>query len=60
MGPGKRFGLSVIEKGEVWDRWQAGQSLHEIGRALARNIAAFDLCYCLAEGFDRQLAAGLV
>src|SRR5271163_3709222 len=33
MRPGKRFGLSAIERGEVWNRWKAGQSLHEIGRA---------------------------
>jgi IS30 family transposase len=28
-----RFGLSAIEKREVWSRWKAAQSLHEIGRA---------------------------
>ena len=28
-----RFGLSAIEKRDVWRRWKAGQSLHEIGRA---------------------------
>jgi IS30 family transposase len=33
MRPGKRFGLSAIEKSEIWCRWKAGQSLHEIGRA---------------------------
>ena len=33
MRPGKRFGLSAIEKHEIWSRWKAGQSLHEIGRA---------------------------
>jgi len=33
MRPGKRFGLSVIEKRDLWRRWKAGQSLHEIGRA---------------------------
>jgi len=32
MRPGKRFGLSAIEKCDVWRRWKAGQSLHEIGR----------------------------
>ena len=34
MRPGTRFGLSAIEKGDVWRRWKAGQSLHEIGRVL--------------------------
>ena len=37
MRPGKRFGLSAIEKGEVWNRWKAGQSLHEIGRAFGKE-----------------------
>jgi hypothetical protein len=34
MSPGLRFGLSAIEKCEVWNRWRAGQSLHRIGRAV--------------------------
>ncbi len=33
MRPGMRFGLSEVEKRDVWSRWKAGQSLHEIGRA---------------------------
>src|ERR1700724_1595433 len=33
MKPGKRFGLSAVEKNEIWRRWKAGQTLHEIGRA---------------------------
>ena len=33
MRPGKRFGLSANEKSDIWSRWKAGQSLHEIGRA---------------------------
>jgi IS30 family transposase len=28
-----RFGLSAIEKRDVWKRWKLGQTLHEIGRA---------------------------
>jgi len=28
MRPGQRFGLSAIEKRDVWSRWKAGQSLH--------------------------------
>src|SRR5271156_7137246 len=33
MRPGKRFGLSAIEKSDIWRRWKAGETLHEIGRA---------------------------
>src|ERR1700741_5333840 len=33
MRAGQRFGLSAIEKRDVWSRWKAGQSLHAIGRA---------------------------
>src|SRR6202044_1035745 len=32
MRPGKRFGFSEVEKRKIWNRWKAGQSLHEIGR----------------------------
>jgi IS30 family transposase len=36
MRQGKRFGLSAIEKSDIWSRWKAGQSLHEIGRAFEK------------------------
>src|SRR5690348_18339702 len=29
----KRGGLSAEQKVDLWSRWKAGQSLHEIGRA---------------------------
>src|SRR5580692_1416658 len=32
MRPGMRFRLSASEKRDVWRRWKAGQTLHEIGR----------------------------
>ena len=37
MKPGKRFGLSAEQKIEVWRRWKAGQTLHEIGRAFGKE-----------------------
>ena len=33
MKRGKRFGLSAIEKIDMWRRWKKGETLHEIGRA---------------------------
>jgi hypothetical protein len=33
MKPGKRFGLSAIEKSDIGRRWKAGETLHQIGRA---------------------------
>src|SRR5579862_4431115 len=32
-----RRGLSAEQKAEIWKRWKAGQSLHEIGRALGKD-----------------------
>src|ERR1700675_49495 len=32
----KRTRLSPTEKNEIWERWKAGQSMHEIGRAYGR------------------------
>jgi IS30 family transposase len=34
---GKPRGLSAEQKAELWKRWKAGQSLHEIGRALGKD-----------------------
>jgi hypothetical protein len=33
----KRFGLSAEQKIDVWRRWKAGQTLHEIGRAFGEE-----------------------
>jgi IS30 family transposase len=33
----KPRGLSAEQKAELWKRWKAGQSLHEIGRALGKD-----------------------
>ena len=57
MRPGKRFGLSEIEKRDVWSRWKAGQSLHEIGRAFDKPHTSFALCYCLAAASLPSLVA---
>ena len=35
-GERKRTRLSPTEKNEIWGRWKAGQSMHEIGRAYGR------------------------
>ncbi len=36
MIQGKRFGLSAAQKSDMWRRWKAGQTLHEIGRAFGK------------------------
>jgi IS30 family transposase len=33
----KRLGLSAVQKSDLWRRWKAGQSLHEIGRAFGKE-----------------------
>ena len=32
-----RLGLSAIDKREIWSRWKAGETLHEIGRAYGKS-----------------------
>ena len=49
MKPGKRFGLSAIEKRDIWSRWKAGQSLHEIGRAFGKEHSSIR-CLVLPRG----------
>ncbi len=38
MAQGKRAGLSATQKGDMWSRWKAGQSLHEIGSLPVRRF----------------------
>ena len=37
MRVGRRYGLSSAQKSEIWRRWKAGESLHEIGRAFGKD-----------------------
>ena len=37
MRPRRWFGLSAEQKCDVWRRWKAGQTLHEIGRAFGKD-----------------------
>jgi len=37
MRQGRRYGLSVEQKAEIWQRWKVGESLHEIGRAFGKD-----------------------
>ena len=43
MTQGKRFGLSAVQKSDMWCRWKAGQSLHEIGRAFGKSHSSAKL-----------------
>jgi len=36
MSEGKRSRLSLTQRSQIWRRWKAGQSLHEIGRAFGK------------------------
>ena len=33
----RRFKLSEQQRNDMWRRWKAGQSLHEIGRAFGKD-----------------------
>ena len=37
MRQGRRYGLSAAQKTDIWRRWKAGESLHEIGRAFVKD-----------------------
>src|SRR5437899_13543 len=37
MKRARRWKLSSIQRTDMWNRWKAGQSLHEIGRALGKD-----------------------
>ena len=37
MTQGRRVKLSAMQRTDMWSRWKAGQSLHQIGRAFGKN-----------------------
>src|SRR6201987_4519404 len=37
MRQGRRYGLSAAQRTDLWRRWKAGESLHEIGRAFGKD-----------------------
>src|SRR6202521_2371777 len=49
MRQGRRFGLSAEQKLDVWRRWKAGQTLHEIGRAFGKEHSSIR---CLVSRHD--------
>jgi hypothetical protein len=49
MNQGKRYGLSAAQKSDVWCRWKARQSLHEIGRAFGKEHSSIR-CLVLRHG----------
>src|SRR5712664_4549452 len=51
MRPGKRFGLSAEQKSDVWRRWKAGQTLHEIGRVFGKEHSSIRCLVARQGGF---------
>jgi hypothetical protein len=37
MTQGRRVRLSAEQRTDMWRRWKAGESLHEIGRAFGKD-----------------------
>jgi tetratricopeptide (TPR) repeat protein len=55
MRLGRRYGLSAAQKTEIWRRWKAGESLHEIGRAFGKDHGSihFNEAIHLSPNFER-------
>ena len=43
MTQGKRAEVSAAQRADIWRRWKAGQSLHEIGRAFGHTSSSIHL-----------------
>ncbi len=52
MRQGRRYGLSAEQKAEIWDRWKAGESLHEIGRAFGKDHGSIQFLLSQAAWFS--------
>src|SRR5271163_5124944 len=43
ISQGKRAEVSAAQRTDIWRRWKAGQSLHEIGRAYSHTPSSIHL-----------------
>ena len=43
MAQGKKVEVSAAQRADIWRRWKAGESLHEIGRAHGRKHTSIHL-----------------
>src|ERR1700730_12368090 len=50
MRQGKQLGLSAMQKSDMWRRWKAGQSLHEIGCAFGKSHSSIRCVVSLRGG----------
>ena len=51
----RRVRLSAVQRTDLWARWKAGQSLHEIGRAFGKDHVSIQ--FMLAQHGGIVLAA---
>jgi hypothetical protein len=56
MSEGKQSRLSPAQKADVWSRWKAGKSLHEIGRVYGKPHNCIR-CVLLSRGGINDVAA---
>jgi hypothetical protein len=57
MRRGRRYGLSAAQRTDIWRRWKAGESLHEIGRAFGKDHGSIQLLLSGTAGSLRQSVA---
>jgi hypothetical protein len=57
MGQGKWSRLSSTQRADIWTRWKAGQTLHDIGRAYGKPHPTIRKNCCLVTGFLLSLVA---
>jgi len=42
----RRIYYSAVQRSEIWDRWQAGESMSSIGRRFDRESSFVCACEC--------------
>ena len=50
MTQGKRVRLSAVQRTDLWSRWKAGESLHEIGRAFGKSHVSIQFVLAQHDG----------
>src|SRR5271154_1353070 len=55
MRQGRRYGLSAEQRTDIWRRWKAGESLHEIGRVFGKDHGSIQFLLSQRGGIVRAV-----
>jgi hypothetical protein len=60
MRPGKRFGLSAVERSDIWRRWKAGETLSGVFSSRSNSEQRRHITDHVSDGASKEVRSVLV